>query len=451
MAKVSLLLPCLNSVAYMEQCLASVCAQTLKDIEILVVDAGSTDGTLAIVQKFQDRDSRIRLVSSEKRSYGYQMNLGISQAVGEYIGVVETDDYIEPNMMEVLYRQIVGTDADYIKAKARAFYDDGIHQTDFVLRPFDTEQTQEVEIVNPSQRPALFVSDNFLWNGLYRRDFLQRFRFNETSGAAFQDVGVLYQIIHAAQKGIYLDKVVYHYRQSNGGASSFSRKGLNFVKTEYEALYDVVWEVSDPWRRIYYAKMAWHTINRFHFMSFGTFWEESEKSVAWLQKTLRAALQDGCFGKEDLQPWDWEELQIFLQDYHQLYEACRERLLKQTSIVRDAFVKLKRGPVIIFGCGAIGRQIPGRLRGCHIDFVGYCDNDEAKQGTSVENLPVYSLTEAQQRYPQAVFWVANKYHADSIICQLKENGVDDANIYEEKEPLVINHYTLQMLLQEDGL
>ena len=116
MTKLSILLPSLNVAAYIRECIESVLKQTLTDIEILCIDAGSTDGTCEIIQEYAAKDNRIRVIPSDKKSYGYQINLGINMARGEYLGIVETDDSIEPDMYEVLYKAAVENDLDYAKA-----------------------------------------------------------------------------------------------------------------------------------------------------------------------------------------------------------------------------------------------------------------------------------------------------------------------------------------------
>ncbi len=85
---ISVIMPSLNVAKYMRECLESVLNQKLREIEILCVDAGSTDGTLEILEEFALKDSRIRIIKSEKKSYGYQLNIGISVAKGEYIGII---------------------------------------------------------------------------------------------------------------------------------------------------------------------------------------------------------------------------------------------------------------------------------------------------------------------------------------------------------------------------
>ena len=96
--KVSVIMPSLNVGKYIRESLTSVCNQTLKEIEIICVDAGSTDGTLEIIKEFAASDKRIKVIHSDKKSYGYQMNVGIHEAQGDYIGIVETDDAVLGDM-----------------------------------------------------------------------------------------------------------------------------------------------------------------------------------------------------------------------------------------------------------------------------------------------------------------------------------------------------------------
>ena len=90
-AKVSVILPSLNVADYMEECLESVINQSLRELEIICVDAGSTDGTKEILDDYAGKDSRITVLQSDIKSYGKQVNIGLDYASGEYIGILETD------------------------------------------------------------------------------------------------------------------------------------------------------------------------------------------------------------------------------------------------------------------------------------------------------------------------------------------------------------------------
>ena len=113
--KITVIMPSLNVAPYIEKCIQSVVNQTLQDIEILCIDAGSTDGTLEILEQFKREDSRIRIIHSDKKSYGGQVNMGIDMAKGKYIGIVETDDFIASDMYEKLYDIAESHNLDYAK------------------------------------------------------------------------------------------------------------------------------------------------------------------------------------------------------------------------------------------------------------------------------------------------------------------------------------------------
>ena len=121
MPKISIIMPSLNVVPYIRECLESVISQTLQDIEILCVDAGSTDGTQDILYEYAEKDARIQVIASVQKSYGHQMNLGIENASGEYIGIVETDDFILPEMYEEMYAYAKENDAEFVKSDFDVF------------------------------------------------------------------------------------------------------------------------------------------------------------------------------------------------------------------------------------------------------------------------------------------------------------------------------------------
>ena len=120
--KISIIMPSLNVEPYIVECVDSVINQTLKDIEIIFVDAQSTDGTLEILKDYESKDSRVKLLISDKKSYGHQMNLGIVNATGQYIGIVETDDYVSPEMFYELYNLSNNGEYDIVKSKIYFYY-----------------------------------------------------------------------------------------------------------------------------------------------------------------------------------------------------------------------------------------------------------------------------------------------------------------------------------------
>ena len=114
--KVSIILPTYNVEKYFRQCLESVINQTLVDIEIIPVDDGSPDNCGKIMDEYAQKDSRIKPIHQQNGGYGKAVNAGINAATGEYIGIIETDDWCNPDMFEKLYNQAKRMNADICKA-----------------------------------------------------------------------------------------------------------------------------------------------------------------------------------------------------------------------------------------------------------------------------------------------------------------------------------------------
>lgn len=429
MLKVSVIMPCLNMAEYIEACLDSVVCQTLKEIEILVIDAGSTDGTIEILDKYAREDSRIHIIHSEKKSYGYQMNLGVSMSNGEYIGIVETDDMIQPDMFEVLYAKASSCRADYVKGTSETFFrgTNGMEWRSPVIPSRDLQSKPECVIV-PKNTPKVFLDDNFLWNGIYRREFIQKIRFHETPGAAFQDIGVLFQIASTASTGIYIKHMVYHYRQDNLGASSYNKKGLSYMAVEYGYIKQFLQGLSVEWEKVYYLKMAGLCTDRFHVMAAsGEFWEDT-CAIEELRARLQYAVDYGLICQENCQAWQkqlWKELCIFLDNPRALYEYNREKYEQKLGTVRKLAEEAGKKNIYIFGAGRLGQFIYLLLALQKMNVVGYCDNNKDIQGKDFQEIKVLSPEEAVKNDSQAYYVIASARHNQTMKNQLIQLGVKE--------------------------
>lgn len=232
--KVSIVMPSLNVKDYICDCLESVVKQTLKEIEIICVDGGSTDGTLEIIDSFAKADGRIRVIHDEKKSYGYQVNLGMAAAHGEYIGIVETDDVATPNMFERLYDTAKNLNADVVKADFYIVTGKAEHQ--IVTRQDLTMNLQAYNrIIDPLQDRTGFFSYLATWNGIYRREFLEKhhIKHHESPGASYQDNGFFFQTNAYARSLYVLHEPLYMLRRDNPNSSVVNTKNMVRILEEY--------------------------------------------------------------------------------------------------------------------------------------------------------------------------------------------------------------------------
>jgi len=411
MPKVSVIVPCLNMRQYITNCLDSITNQTLEEIEILVVDAGSTDGTLDILNMFTQTDERIRLIYSKKKSYGYQVNLGIRQAAGQYIAIVDADDRIDADMYEVLYKQAVCSDADYVKGAAKSFYtisDDFIYYMPLMQFPRTEYRNGIIEVI-PAERTDLLTRDNFLWYGIFKQELMKDILLHESPGAAFQDLGGLLQTQMRARKAIYLKEAFYEYRQDNAASSTYNPKGFQFVWEEYTWAEQFIVNASDDWRAAFYRKLFLHTLSIGYTMTAtGSVWENSQEYLHLIREKLRSKLIEGILKKEYFSRDEWENLQLLLKNENEVYD----KFLKEQLGRRQQFIKIKETArnkeIVIFGCGNVGIFVYAQIRKHGLGRVAvFCDNQLEKHGLVYDKVLVLSPEEAAKRHADACFVITS--------------------------------------------
>lgn len=213
--KISIIVPCYNVEKYLDECLRSIADQTLKEIEVICVNDGSTDKTLEIIRRYADGDNRFIVIDKENEGYGKSMNRGLDTATGDYIAIVESDDWIEPDAMETLYNAAIKNDADLVKANFVFFDNDTRKESpswDIGLSP----ELQGKVFCPIEQNPNIMWSGHpSIWTCLYSTKMMRdnNIRFVETPGASFQDMGFKPKTFIAATRFIYIDKVILHYRK----------------------------------------------------------------------------------------------------------------------------------------------------------------------------------------------------------------------------------------------
>lgn len=156
---VSIIMPSLNVADYIEQAVSSACNQTLKDIEIICIDAGSTDGTLETLRKIATEDNRIVLMESDRRSYGYQVNTGIDVARGKYIAILETDDFVSSDMYVSLYQNAEKWSCDFVKGDYIAFWTQRNGERYLIHRKAIQDNTLYDHVICPADHRELTTDD----------------------------------------------------------------------------------------------------------------------------------------------------------------------------------------------------------------------------------------------------------------------------------------------------
>lgn len=238
MPKVSIIVPTYNVEKYLVECMESIVNQTLQDIEIICVDDGSTDNSGKILDEYAVKDSRIKVIHKENGGYGKAMNVGLENATGEYIGIVEPDDYVELNMYEELYKIAHEKNLDLIKADFNRFVGKGSNLQLYYNQLDKTEENYHI-IINPKKNTKIFDFIMNTWCGIYKREFLEKhhIRHNETPGASYQDNGFWFQTFIFAERVYFVNKPYYMNRRDNPNSSVKDKGKVYAMKHEYDFIY----------------------------------------------------------------------------------------------------------------------------------------------------------------------------------------------------------------------
>lgn len=222
--KVTVIIPCHNVSSYLEKCINSVTNQSLKDLQIIIVNDGSTDDTLKIIKEHEAKDQRILTISNSTKSgnSGTPRNQALHYATGDYISFVDADDWIEPNMLQDLYEKAKLTNSD-ITSSSGFFREVGSGETLHVrMKNYEHEPNQD------TRRTELFASPHvtIVWFRIYRRTFVEEngIRFAPTKTSADAPFAILSLI--RANRISSVNRSHYHYLFDRPGSTIEKRKGI---------------------------------------------------------------------------------------------------------------------------------------------------------------------------------------------------------------------------------
>lgn len=228
MPRISIIIPICNTEQYLEECIESVIAQSLQDIEVICVDDGSTDRSLQIMQDFSLKDNRIKVISKANAGYGNSVNIGIQAAKGQYIGIVESDDFISNQMYETLWNMSDGGTVDVIKGNFWDYYDWKDKRPEAVVNIERKDMPEVKEAFSIRQYPYLLWGHPSIWSGIYRLDFLKenKITFIEAPGGGWVDNPFFFETLCLAKKIKWTKEPLYFYRKTNMNSSSNNQSDL---------------------------------------------------------------------------------------------------------------------------------------------------------------------------------------------------------------------------------
>jgi len=384
---VSIIIPVYNVKEYLRKCVESVMNQSLKDIEIILVDDGSMDGSSEMCDEFAKYDKRIRVIHQVNGGSTKARNAGLLIARGEYIGFVDSDDWIEPNMYSELLSCCVENNADIVISLKYINHKESEYRENLVVPEgiYDSENLRKIIIRNliySEDYQSKGISPN-LYDKLFRKDLLFKYQFSVNERTKFgEDDVCVYSCLINAKRVVMLDSAYYHYRQREGS----------------------VCHSSDD---MYFERITWfykHLKEAFqNHPSKECLMEQLNRYM--LEFVIRGINKQFGFGYGVVVPF-----------YLPPYEILKSRNLQN---------------IVLYGAGYVGQNYFRSLQlSGNIQIVMWVDKqyeDYRKQNLMVENPLNISLAE----YDAVLIAVRSRELADKIYLDLIEFGIEkDKIIYE---------------------
>lgn len=386
LSKLSVLIPVYNVQNYLRECLDSVVNQTLRDIEIICVDDGSKDMSGEILDEYASRDSRVKVIHNKNHGYGYSLNTALSAATSDYIGFIESDDFADKNMFEVLYKNIREYDVDIVKSN-HFLYRNGKDTFHEVLSgcPYN-------KILFPkNEGKGYFTISTPPWNGIYRREFLLKNNiwFNETSGASYQDLSFGIKALVCAERIFLLKDAFLHYRFDNPDSSIHSKdkvfcicdeikEAQNFIRARFDIKTEIWYQLpAEQYRRYMwsYNRIADEYKDIFLHRMIEEYSELNERNY----------LRKEYWKNED----DWQKArEMILSPQTVLYRNFID--IQSRKIYKKAIFDAvqKANAIYLYGAGKIGEKVLKALREKGFDIAVFLvssseGNPKEKSGVSV--------------------------------------------------------------------
>ena len=234
--KISIIVPVYNAENYLHRCVESLISQTYSNLEIILVDDGSTDRSREICMQFAENDKRIQYYYQNNAGAAVARNNGIDHATGEYLGFVDSDDYIDVDMYEVLINAIIKYEAQAVQILSRRFTDDGM-----IINQELIDRTENDQVVTYSPDEAIehyLVGNHSLWSHLYDVSLFHSIRIPE--GMAGEDLAIVIPLYSQCNKVVKINQYKYNYRVNPNSVTNtpMDQRKINLF-FEYERQLDL--------------------------------------------------------------------------------------------------------------------------------------------------------------------------------------------------------------------
>lgn len=264
MEKISIIVPVYNVENYLRPCLDILLKQTYSNIEIVLVDDGSTDTSGSICDEYAKKDSRIKLIHQPNGGLSNARNTGLDAATGTYIMFCDSDDLFLPTSCEVMVKEIERTKSDYVIGNYQNCMENGTLWDNPV---FNVEKYKSFKLDIKDYKNSFFIMNSAVWNKIFNAQFLRNLNIKFVEGVPAEDAIFTTYCFMKAKSVYYLPEVMYLYRQRSAASSismNCSAKYFEGINKAYRCIYENFKENNEMnFYRCFYAKSMTYILYKF--------------------------------------------------------------------------------------------------------------------------------------------------------------------------------------------
>lgn len=441
MPKVSVIMPVYNVENYLEQCLDCVINQTFKDIEIILVDDGSTDSSLKICKEYAQKDNRIKIIEQQNQGAGAARNKGLEIATGDYLSILDSDDYFEPDMLEKLYNKITSDDADIVICRCRS-----IDSVTGEIKPMPWTIKQNwlpsKQIFNYKDIPEYIFGFcvGWSWDKLYKREFVAKNNLKFQNLRSTNDMlFVFLSLVLAYKISVINDVLITHrYNRPNQLSETREKDPYCFITAIYALKEEL--EKLNLYPKLEKSFLNWCLL----FCQ----WQTSTLSKATRKKVLKKLYQEvfndlKVYDKPDnyfYEKYAWKQLiypkKRFFKHFLKLLFSLTNQNTHKVLTILGISIKFKRNPLCFI------KYIDKKQISNQIELCPYGLSEEKRTSKVIVSLTsfpqrmydihfcLYSLLNQSLKPDRLILWLAEEEFPNkekdipNTVLSFKEKGLE---------------------------
>lgn len=346
--KVSVVVPIYNVERYLKTCVDSILAQTLHDIEVILIDDGSPDNCGKIIDEYARKDSRVIAVHQNNSGYSKAVNRGINLARGEYIGIIESDDFIDYDMYESLYKNAKKNKTDVTKGLFyifRTIPKAGERQNTIYKNPNGVDLRLAPDgVFKPEEWPRIIGFHASIWSAIYKAEFIKRIKIPETAGASYQDFPFMTEVFCKAKRVSVVKRPFVHWRNDEGQGNSTSARGeklLLMAKNSKTAISILKkYKKYEVFKEPFFVHVLWTNYEFFNRVQ----WKYKKKYYNELVEIFSEIKNDPSFHYSFFSTFEHNSIAYFIEEhgyrkyiYKKFRHDFKQKLIKLATILLPSY------------------------------------------------------------------------------------------------------------------